>query len=74
MNELVKSMLAVRPWFAPNDGPCLVGTPLTTPGDVFPVAFHISLLEVGSKSVHVLQEKVNRLRLGILHVVGFRQC
>mmetsp|Transcript_33483 Transcript_33483/g.81083 ORF Transcript_33483/g.81083 Transcript_33483/m.81083 type:complete len:339 (-) Transcript_33483:241-1257(-) len=47
-------MLSVGSWFSPDDGSSLVGDLVAVSGNVLSVGFHISLLEVGSESVHVL--------------------
>ena len=49
MDELVKRVLAVRPRLAPDDraGRKLTGAPRFI--DMFPIRFHIELLQVGRK-------------------------
>lgn len=54
MNQLIKRMLPIGSWFSPNDWASLDLDTLATFRDVFSVGFHVTLLEVGSESMHVL--------------------
>ena len=54
MKQLVESMLAVCAGFPPDDRTCLVGHLLAIPIHRFPIAFHVSLLEVSREAMHVL--------------------
>lgn len=54
MNELVESMLPISARFSPGDWSGGVINTVATSRDVFSVGFHISLLKVCRKSVHVL--------------------
>lgn len=61
MNKLVECVLPVCAWLSPDNWAGLVVAFLTAPGNILPIALHIALLEVGGKSVHVLQEKHSKL-------------
>ena len=54
VDQLVKSMLPVRARLTPNDGTRGVGHRLPVAVHGFAVAFHVALLEIGCKAVHVL--------------------
>src|ERR1700677_2307933 len=64
VDQLIKSMLAVRSRFTPDYRPRGPGDGLSVPVDVLPIAFHISLLEISRKTVHIL----------IIGQNGFRLC
>ena len=54
VDELVECVLTIGPWFPPHDGACLVVHAGSGLGDVLSVGLHVTLLEIGSKAVHVL--------------------
>src|SRR5688572_14203383 len=54
VNELVKSMLTICTRFSPNDRTCLVTHFFSVTVDILAIAFHISLLEISRKTMHVL--------------------
>ena len=51
VNQLVEGVLPVGSWLAPVDGAGVVVDVLAFEGDVFPVAFHGELLQVGGKAL-----------------------
>ena len=51
MNQLVKSMLSIGAWFPPNDWTSTIIYLFAISTYVFSVALHISLLEVGGKTM-----------------------
>lgn len=53
VDKLVECMLTVGPWL-PTQWACLVVNPGSRLGDVLSIGFHVTLLEIGSKAVHVL--------------------
>ena len=55
VNELVEGVLAIGARLAPDDGSCGVVDPLSTAGHIFTIGLHVSLLEIGSKPMHVLK-------------------
>ena len=55
VNKLVECVLPVGPGLSPHDGPGLVVDSLATAGHVFPITLHVPLLEIGRKSVQVLE-------------------
>src|SRR5690606_7254814 len=63
MDQLEKGMLTVGPGFPPDNGPGLVINRLTIAVDAFAVAFHIPLLEVRRKPVHILVIRYDGLSL-----------
>ena len=65
MNQLVKCVLSVRARFSPDDWSSLDVNGLAIAIDVFSIGFHVSLLEIGSKSMHVLVIRENRQRFCI---------
>ena len=54
MNQLIKCVLAVGSRLAPDNGAGLIGHPAAVAIRGFAVAFHIALLEVSRKPVHIL--------------------
>lgn len=60
MDQLIERMLAVSAWLAPDDWASLVIHCVTVTVNVFTVGFHVALLEVGRKTVHVLVVWQNR--------------
>lgn len=69
VNQLIKRMLAVSPWFSPDDGSSRVRDCLVGSRHVLAVGFHITLLEICSKAVHVLVIWKNSMRLRAEKVV-----
>src|SRR5690606_25550987 len=69
MDKLVECMLAVGARFAPNNGSGLVVHTVSLAIDVFTVTFHISLLEVGRKAVHILVVREYRVALRFEKVI-----
>src|SRR4029453_261333 len=60
MNQLIERMLAVCAWFAPIDGAGIIGDFVTIERDMFAVALHRQLLQVGRKSLQVLLVRQDR--------------
>src|SRR5882724_6903281 len=60
MNQLIERMLAVCAWFAPIDGAGIIGDFVTIERDMFAVALHRQLLQVGRKSFQVLLVRQDR--------------
>ena len=54
VDQLIERMLAVGSWLTPDNGTCLDRHLLRITVNVLAVGFHITLLEVRSKPVHVL--------------------
>ena len=54
MDELIERVLAVGPRFAPDDRSRGVVDNVALAVDTFAVAFHVPLLEIGSKAMHIL--------------------
>jgi len=54
VDELVEGVLAVGAWLAPHDRTCAVVDGLARLADELSVALHITLLEIGGKTVQVL--------------------
>mmetsp|Transcript_25178 Transcript_25178/g.35477 ORF Transcript_25178/g.35477 Transcript_25178/m.35477 type:complete len:222 (+) Transcript_25178:674-1339(+) len=69
MDELVKGVLSIGSRFAPDDGSCLNTNLFAILGNVLSVRFHISLLEVCCKTVHVLIVRKDGNRFGTVKVV-----
>src|ERR1700742_5219001 len=63
MDELIERMLPVRTWFPPNYRTRMPANRLSIPVHTLPVAFHIPLLEIGRKPVHILVIRKDRLGL-----------
>src|SRR6202453_712248 len=55
MNKLVKRVLSVGSWFAPDDRPSLIVHLLAVEGHVLAVAFHLELLQVGRKALEIVR-------------------
>ena len=55
MDELVEGMLSVRSRLSPHDGAGAVVHTVAAARDGLAVALHVSLLEVGCETVHVLK-------------------
>ena len=51
MNELIEGMLSISSWFSPDDRTGAIGYTATITGHIFPVRFHVTLLEVGCKAM-----------------------
>src|SRR4029434_967575 len=60
MNQLIERMLAVCAWFAPIDGAGIIGDFVTIERDMFAVALHRQLLQLGRKSLQVLLVRQDR--------------
>mmetsp|Transcript_17835 Transcript_17835/g.42034 ORF Transcript_17835/g.42034 Transcript_17835/m.42034 type:complete len:298 (+) Transcript_17835:1005-1898(+) len=69
VNQLVKSMLAVRSWLTPNDRAGRGADGLPLPGDSLSVALHVPLLQVCREAMQALVIRQNCLRLGAKEVV-----
>ena len=69
MNQLIKSMLSIGAGFSPNDGSGLVVDCFTISAYVFSITLHISLLEIGRESVHVLIIRENGFGFGSVEIV-----
>lgn len=81
MDQLIESMLPVRPWLAPNNRPRRVAHTIAItkiflrilikplPSNVFSVALHVALLEVGGETVQVLIVWKERVRFSAEEVV-----
>lgn len=54
MNELVKCMLPIGARLSPHNRTSIVVHTRSFLGNVFAIRFHVTLLEVGSKAVHIL--------------------
>ena len=67
MNELIERVLAIGSGFAPINGTCLVryGSPMD--GDVFPIALHRQLLQIGGEAaeIFVVRQNGDGLRVGL---------
>ena len=81
MYKLVKCMLSIGSWFSPHNGASLIVHKLSTSSDVLAVTLHVSLLEVSSKSVHVLKwtrllitskNPLFQQRSTKLHILGYQ--
>lgn len=69
MNQLIESVLAVRPWFAPNNRSCLIFCDSAIACDVLAVRFHVALLHVCCKAAQVLVIWQQGLRLRSVEVI-----
>src|SRR6185437_13996452 len=67
--QLVKRMLAIGARFAPNDRSGRIVNRLAVPVDVLAIAFHIALLKVSRKAVHILVVWQNSIGFGVEKVV-----
>ncbi len=54
MDELIEGVLAIGAGLAPDDGSGGVVHSFATFGHTFAVTFHVTLLKIGRKAVHVL--------------------
>ena len=72
MNELIKCMLTICTRLSPDYRACSIVNTLTTSGNAFSITFHIPLLEVGCKSMHILKQMIksinNEIFVYILHI------
>ncbi|CNU64367.1 Uncharacterised protein [Salmonella enterica subsp. enterica serovar Bovismorbificans] len=59
VNQLIKRVLTVGAWFAPDNWACLVIHGVAATVNVFTVGFHVTLLEVGGETVHILVVRQN---------------
>src|SRR2546425_1611326 len=64
MNQLVEGMLTIGARLAPVDGAGIVADSLAVQGDVFAVALHSQLLQIGGESLQVLLVRQHRDGLG----------
>ena len=64
MDQLIERMLPIGTGFAPDHGSGMPFHRLTVTVHAFPVAFHISLLEISGKTMHILVIGKDGLRLG----------
>lgn len=65
MNELIKCMLTICTWLPPDYRTSRIVNSLTTSGNVFSITFHIPLLKVGSKSMHILKQMIKSINIEI---------
>jgi hypothetical protein len=68
MNELIKCMLAIGAGFSPDNRSSMIVDVLSTPRYRLAIGFHISLLEIGSKTMHVLVIGKEGVALGLVEV------
>src|SRR5690349_8764080 len=66
--ELIKCVLAIGAGFAPNNRTGIVPNVFTSAVNAFAIAFHVALLKIGGKAMHVLVVRENGLRLAIEEV------
>src|SRR5664279_3045245 len=66
--QLVKGMLAIGAWLSPYYWTSCIGHLIAIAVNVLSIAFHISLLEVSRKAMHILVIGQYRLRLCIKKV------
>src|ERR1044072_9310479 len=66
--QLVKGMLAIGAWFAPNNRTGIVPYGFTPAVNAFTIAFHVALLKIGGKAMHVLIVRQNGFGLAIEEV------
>lgn len=64
VDQLVEGMLAIGAGFAPDNRAGGPGDGVAVAIDALPIAFHISLLEIGGKAVHILVIGQNSFGLG----------
>lgn len=69
MDQLVERVLAVGARLAPDDWASLVIHRVAVTVNVLAVGFHVALLEVGRKAVHVLVVRQNRFGFSAEEVV-----
>lgn len=67
MNKLIESMLPIRAWLSPSYGTCGVVYPLPWSGNVFAIAFHVSLLEVCWEPVQVLRKNASHVNVKLFY-------
>ena len=65
VDELIEGMLAVCPWLSPDNRACLPADFTAVSVNVFAVALHVTLLEIGRKAMHILVIGEDGMRLGI---------
>src|ERR1700753_326526 len=63
VDQLVKSMLPIGSRFPPHNRPRRPTCRITVAVDAFAIAFHIALLKIGGKTVHILIIRKDRFRL-----------
>ena len=69
MDQLVESVLSVRTGFAPDNRTGLVSDGLSAAVNLFTIAFHVALLEIGGKAVKVLVVWQNGLAFGAKKII-----
>mmetsp|Transcript_8288 Transcript_8288/g.9154 ORF Transcript_8288/g.9154 Transcript_8288/m.9154 type:complete len:250 (-) Transcript_8288:349-1098(-) len=69
VNELVEGMLSIGSWFTPDDRTRLNTNLISVLCDILSVGFHIALLKVRGKTVHVLIVRKDCNRFGTVKVV-----
>lgn len=69
MDQLIERMLTVGPRLTPDDWASLVIHRIAVTVNVFTVGFHVALLEVGRKAVHILVVRQNGFGFGTIEVV-----
>lgn len=69
MNQLIERVLTVGARLAPDDRARLVIHGVAVTVNVFTVGFHVALLEVGGKAVHILVVRQNRFGFSAEEVV-----
>src|SRR5690242_14043362 len=63
VQQLIKSMLSVCTRFPPDHGPRMISYSLAVSINMLSVTFHISLLKISGKTMHVLIIRKNRFCL-----------
>mmetsp|Transcript_16392 Transcript_16392/g.37595 ORF Transcript_16392/g.37595 Transcript_16392/m.37595 type:complete len:276 (+) Transcript_16392:412-1239(+) len=69
VDQLVEGVLSVGSGFSPNNRSGLAVNLFSVLGDVLSVGFHVTLLEVGRESVHVLVVRQNGTGFAVVKVV-----
>src|SRR5262245_48839750 len=69
MNQLIERVLAICAWLAPVNRAGIIGNFVSVERDVFAVAFHGQLLQIGRKSLEILLVRQDRDGLSTEEVV-----
>src|SRR5471030_131563 len=69
MNQLIERVLTVSTWLTPNDWAGLIVHWIAVTVNVFTVGFHVALLEVSGKAVHVLVIWQDSFGFGAVEIV-----
>src|SRR5215831_9099083 len=64
VNQLVEGMLAIGAGLSPDDRAGAIGNRLAFTVNALAIAFHITLLKIGGKAMHVLIIRQNGFSLG----------